>query len=274
MTHSRARTALATLLLLAGAATVTGLGSALADTTSVASSTVAPVTTSPEVGGAASHAPTTTVGPLQATTTATAAAPAETTGGQAAAAPTSSGAAPPTSATTTVPPGASGDPPDPTTTTTPATSSTAAPAPAARGLLSISAPGPKALVAANGVRVLSAHLGPVTVTDSRGVTDGAWTASVTATRFTAAGAPGGGRLPASAIAYWSGPVLAHTGVAVLHPAQPSAARSVVLTTTRTAVAATAVAGANTATWNPTIVVRIPPGTAPGSYSGALVHSVA
>jgi hypothetical protein len=160
-----------------------------------------------------------------------------------------------------------------TTTTTPAAMLTASsPAP---GTLSINAPGLAYLGAdARNARTLSAHLGTVRVTDTRRVVDGAWTASVSATTFSNGHQSPNQQLPRSSIAYWSGPVLHRTGTATLVPGQAGPAQAVLLTRTRTAFSATAVTGDNTATWNPTIIIRIPPAAVAGHYHGTILHSVA
>ena len=159
------------------------------------------------------------------------------------------------------------------TTTIPAAMLTASsPAP---GTLSINAPGLTHLGAdAMGARTLSAHLGTVRVMDTRGVVDGAWTASVSATTFSAGHRSPNQQLPRSSIAYWSGPVVRRTGTATLVPGQAGPAQAVPLTRTRTAFSATTVTGDNTASWNPTIIIRIPRAAVAGHYRGAIVHSVA
>jgi hypothetical protein len=160
-----------------------------------------------------------------------------------------------------------------TTTTIPAAMLTASsPAP---GTLSINAPGLTHLGAdAMDARTLSAHLGTVRVTDTRGVVDGAWTASVSATTFSAGHRSPNQQLPRSSIAYWSGPVVRRTGTATLVPGQPGSAQAVPLTRIRTAFSATTVTGDNTASWNPTVIIRIPRAAVAGHYRGAIVHSVA
>jgi hypothetical protein len=95
-------------------------------------------------------------------------------------------------------------------------------------------------------RTLSAHLGTVTITDTRGVVDGAWTASVSATRFSAAQRSPNQQLPRSSIASWSGPVLSETGTATLAPGQAGPGQAVLLTRTPAAFSATALTGDNTA----------------------------
>lgn len=143
------------------------------------------------------------------------------------------------------------------------------------GVLSISAPDLTDLGATGGWgRVVAARLGTVTVTDTRGVVDGAWTVRVSATPFATAGGWAGQRLARSAIRYWSGPVTARSGTARLVPGQRGPADAVPLTSTRVAFSATGVTGRNSASWVPTVVIRVPPAAVAGRYRGAIIHSVA
>jgi hypothetical protein len=142
-------------------------------------------------------------------------------------------------------------------------------------VLSISAPGLTNLGAtARGGRVVSARLGTVTVTDTRGVVDGAWTARVSATPFATGGSSAGGRVAPSAIRYWSGPATARSGTARLVPGQRGPWDAVRLTSTRVAFSATGVTGRNSASWVPTVVIRVPEAAVAGRYRGAITHSVA
>jgi hypothetical protein len=195
----------------------------------------------------------------------------------------------PSPTTTTTAPAGSGST---TTTATGATTSSSTTIPAAAGssatttsraspgadppgTLSISAPGLTDLGATGGGgRVVAARLGTVTVTDTRGVVDGAWTARVSATPFATGGGSAGQRLARSAIRYWSGPVTARSGIARLVPGQPGPADAVPLTSTRVAFSATGVTGRNRASWVPTVVIRVPQAAVAGRYRGAIIHSVA
>jgi hypothetical protein len=224
---------------------------------------------------------TATTGPSTTTTTTTAptgSGPTTTT-----IAPTGSGS----TATTTAPTGSGS-----TTTATGATTSSSTTMPAATGTsgttttrtspgadppgtLSISAPDLTNLGATGGRgRVVAARLGTVMVTDTRGVVDGAWTVRVSATPFAPGGGSGGQRLAGSAIRYWSGPVTARSGTARLVPGQPGPADAVPLTSTRVAFSATGVTGRNSASWVPTVVIRVPQAAVAGRYRGAIIHSVA
>ena len=112
-------------------------------------------------------------------------------------------------------------------------------------------------------QTVSKALGAVTVTDSRGGVVG-WTAQVVSTAFTS---PGATSVPASAVS--AGLALPTvTGIAVVTPlpATNMSAPSTVET-------ATAVVGANTASWDPTITVAVPAGAVAGTYSGTITHSL-
>jgi hypothetical protein len=215
----------------------------------------------PGAAGAAtgSSAPTTT-------TTATSSSGSTTSSGSTAATagPTSTGDTTVTTVTTSAPPGSS-------RTTTPAPSPVGGPT----GVLSISAPGLTNLGATGrGGRTVSARLGTVTVTDTRGVVDGAWTARVTATPFVTGAGSAGERVARSSILYWSGPATASSGRARLVPGQRGPSDAVRLTSARVAFSATAVTGRNSASWVPTVVIRVPRAAVAGRYRGAIIHSVA
>jgi hypothetical protein len=138
------------------------------------------------------------------------------------------------------------------------------------GTLAITVPlaagslGSRAFSAASGV--ISGPLGQVQVTDGRSIAVGpGWVVSVISTAFTP---PSGTTIPASAIGYTTGTVTA-LGTVALVAANPTTleGQSVVLT-------ATAVTGANSATWNPTINVTVPGNTAPNTYTAVgITHSV-
>jgi hypothetical protein len=224
-------------------------------TTTVATTGSGPTTTSTTGSGSTT---TSTVG-SGATTTSTTTSGATTTTAEA------------TSSTTTTTTLTTSTPTGPASTTT----SAPPPVPDPHGVLSISAPGLTNLGATGtGGRVVSARLGTVTVTDTRGLVDGAWTARVSATSFVTGASSAGERVARSAIRYWSGPATASSGTALLVPGQRGPADAVPLTSTRVAFSATGVTGPNSASWVPTIVIVVPPAAVAGRYRGAIIHSVA
>lgn len=112
---------------------------------------------------------------------------------------------------------------------------------------------------------ISAPLGEVQVSDARNAAAGSgWVASVISTAFTPAAGPA---IAASAISYGVGPIT-KVGTATYTANDPSD-----LTAVSPAVTATGITGNNSATWNPTIVVIVPGGMAPGEYTATITHSV-
>lgn len=113
-------------------------------------------------------------------------------------------------------------------------------------------------------QTVSANLGAVTVTDSRGGTAG-WAATASAVDFLgpqsiSVNGPGSSSYTASAAATTGVVDVAASNLDGLYPG------GIVQTGTN-------VAGANTATWNPTIAVVIPASALAGTYSSTVTHSV-
>ena len=144
----------------------------------------------------------------------------------------------------------------------------------AAGALSISAPASSGLGSGSGGGTLSAQLGTVTVTDSRGALLGTWTASVSSTDFTTGGATANETVAKGQVTYWSGAATASSGTAVFTPGQAEAANAQALSVARTAFSATAIIGNNSASWNPTVTVNVPAAAVAGTYAGTITHSVA
>jgi hypothetical protein len=144
------------------------------------------------------------------------------------------------------------------------------------GSLGITVPtGPVALgsVAAGVGTSPSAQLGAVTVSDQRGGT-ATWTASVGSSDFVTGGATADETIGKANADYWSGAATSTTGTATFLPGQLLVANKQDLSASRTAYSTTAVTGDNSATWNPTVVIRKPAGVLAGGYSGTITHSVA
>jgi hypothetical protein len=147
----------------------------------------------------------------------------------------------------------------------------AAPANAA---VSISAPTSAALgTRATGSATLSAQLGTITVTAS-GLVAPSFVSTVSASNFTTGGQTANETLAKSVISYWSGPATSTSGLATATPGQLTAAQAVSLSTARTAFSGTGLLLSISASWNPTIVVNLPPTAVAGTYSGTITHSVA
>ena len=143
------------------------------------------------------------------------------------------------------------------------------------GALSISTPASASLgSAATGSATTSAQLGSVSVSDQRGALLGSWTASVSSSDFTTGAATSNETIAKANADYWSGAATATTGTGTFTPGQLTALNKVTLAAQRTAFAATAVVGNNTAAWNPTVIVNIPSAAVAGDYSGTVTHSIA
>jgi hypothetical protein len=143
------------------------------------------------------------------------------------------------------------------------------------GSLAISVPASRDLGSgATGGGTVSAQLGTVTVTDTRGALAGTWTASASSTAFTTGGATASETIAKGQVTYWSGTVTASSGTAVFAPGQPLAADAEALSVSRTAFSASAIVGNNSASWNPTVTVNVPAAAVAGSYTGTITHSVA
>jgi hypothetical protein len=136
------------------------------------------------------------------------------------------------------------------------------------GALAITVPtGPVSLgsvAASASAQTVSAPLGTITVTDSRGGTDG-WTVTAGAVDFTGPENISVGTVGDSG---YTTPGASTTGVSNV-----SATSLDSLFPTAVVQTATDVAGVNSATWNPTISVIIPANAVTGTYSSTITHSV-
>jgi hypothetical protein len=113
---------------------------------------------------------------------------------------------------------------------------------------------------------VSAELGQVQVLDSRSAAAGSgWVASVISTALTPTSGP---TIGAASIGYSAG-AITKVGTATYVDNDPANLTGVVA-----AVTATGITGDNSATWNPTIDVHVAGGTAAGTYTGTITHSVA
>jgi hypothetical protein len=143
------------------------------------------------------------------------------------------------------------------------------------GGLTITVPdGPVSVGSGTPGNAVSGQLGGVTVSDQRAILAATWTASVTSTDLTTGGGTAAETILKSALSYWSGAATATTGTGTFTPGQANAGASQTLGVSRTAFAKTTGSGANTATWNPTLVVNIPSANVVGTYTGTVSHSVA
>ena len=121
--------------------------------------------------------------------------------------------------------------------------------------------------------VTTAQLGTVTVTDNRALGSAAWTATVTSTTFTTGTGRGSRWVPAGQVSYWSGPATSSSGSSAFTPGQPTAATAQTLAASRVAFSLTGGSGDNSASWNPTLTISVPPMAAAGTYTATITHSV-
>jgi hypothetical protein len=141
------------------------------------------------------------------------------------------------------------------------------------GALSVSVPATAALGSAPPSATASAHLGPVTVTDTRSPSIATWTATVIATDFvTGAGSPPE-TISNVNVTYWSGTATSTTGAGTFTSGQPTSADAQTINVGRTAYSHTNGTGDNAATWNPTVSVHIPPAAIAGTYTATVTISV-
>jgi hypothetical protein len=114
-------------------------------------------------------------------------------------------------------------------------------------------------------QVISGSLGQVQVNDARDPAAGAgWVATVISAAFTPSGGPA---IAASAVSYNAG-AITKVGTATYTANNPADLTGVVAVVT-----ATGITGDNSATWNPTISIAVPGGTAAGTYVAVITHSV-
>lgn len=145
------------------------------------------------------------------------------------------------------------------------------------GSLDITAPaGPVDLGDGAPGSTITNQLGVVAVSDTRGGATSVWDATVYSTAFT----NGALTIPVGAVSYWSGDSLpgSETGGGTFTPGQPTTDDQVPLTGTAiTAIPAfshSGGTGGSTASWNPTLVVRVPITAQLGTYTGTVTHQVA
>jgi hypothetical protein len=139
---------------------------------------------------------------------------------------------------------------------------------------SIVVPPASSLGSANvGTATLTAQLGLVTAA-STGFLGVQVTASASCSDFkTGSGTPDE-TIPSTDVFYWSGPATVSTGSSIT-PGQATSSNQVSCATPQTAFhAAASVFGFSTSvTWNPTIVINIPPSAVQGTYTGTVTHTV-
>jgi hypothetical protein len=142
-----------------------------------------------------------------------------------------------------------------------------------RAALAISTPTSAVLGSTSPGGTISAHMGTVTVDDTRPLLAN-WTATASATNFTTGGGTSPETITKGNLSYWSGPVTASVGIGTRIPGQLTALNAVSLATTITAFSLQALVLGTSTSWNPTIVVSVPSSAVTGTYTGTITHSVA
>jgi hypothetical protein len=136
------------------------------------------------------------------------------------------------------------------------------------GSLDITAPDPVDLGFVQVGVPAAVSFGNVQVIDGRSEAPGTgtWTASVSSTDFTNPSA--GATLPASAITYVV-PFCSVVGTVTCTPTAPVTLSG----SAQPVINATTSSSGNTATWNPQFQFTVPAGSATGTYTGTVTHSV-
>jgi hypothetical protein len=134
------------------------------------------------------------------------------------------------------------------------------------GVLQMTAPANVNLGGAAPGGTISGLLGPVTVTDNRALLSASWTASASATNWTTGTGTPAETIPPGDVNYDPGTVTS-TGTITT-----SEAPITLSTASQTIVTGTAGVGDNTASWNPTLTVSVPPAAVAGLYTGTLTQS--
>jgi hypothetical protein len=152
--------------------------------------------------------------------------------------------------------------------------------PAAHAGLSISAPANVNLGSApTGSSTITAQLGTVTMTNTSilGLV-ASMTATVSFSDFTTAGGGTYKTIFKSSFSYWSGPATASSGISVgsILPGQLTVDNAVDLSVARTAFSTSSVLTLLTVSvsFNPTVILHIPPSAIAGAYTGTITHSIA
>jgi hypothetical protein len=142
------------------------------------------------------------------------------------------------------------------------------------GTLSMTAPDTVDLGSGAVDSVISGPLGTVLVTDDRALDVAAWTVTASSTDWTTGiGGTATETIPAGDVTYDPG-AITPTGIITTTGTVITLANAAVFPAVDpTVVAGTAGIGDNTATWDPTISVAVPPAAVAGGYTGVLTQSV-
>jgi hypothetical protein len=135
------------------------------------------------------------------------------------------------------------------------------------GALTMTAPASANLGSGAPGTTISGPLGTVVVADNRALLSASWTATASSTSWVTGTGTGNETIPAAAGTYTPGPIqttgtITATGHAIT-----------LSTSAQTVVTGSAGVGDNTASWNPTIAVAVPPTAVGGTYISTLTQSV-
>jgi hypothetical protein len=135
------------------------------------------------------------------------------------------------------------------------------------GALTMTAPASTNLGSGAPGTTVTGALGPVTVTDDRGLLTAAWTVTASSTSFTTGGGTPAETIPAGDLGYSPGSItttgtimVTGTPITLSNEAAP-------------VVTGTDGVGNNTASWDPAIAVAIPAAAVSGTYVGTITQSV-
>jgi hypothetical protein len=131
------------------------------------------------------------------------------------------------------------------------------------GALSLSVPVSASLGSGAPGTLISAPIGPCTVTDNRALLSASWTVTAAETDF----ANGASTIPATDATYAPGSVTT-TGVITVTTTNITLSNS-----PQTVLTGSGGVGDNTASWNPSVAVSVPASAVGGTYTGTLTQSV-
>lgn len=132
------------------------------------------------------------------------------------------------------------------------------------GALSLSTPASAVLGSGSPGTVIAAAIGSCSVVDARALASASWTVTAAETDF----ASGVQTIPAGAATYTPGTVTT-TGTITVTPTTVTLSNS-----DQAVITGSAGVGDNSATWDPTLSVSVPPAAVAGTYTGTLTQSVA
>ena len=135
------------------------------------------------------------------------------------------------------------------------------------GALSMTAPTTADLGAGAPDTTISGLLGPTTVTDDRALLSAAWSATASSTDFTTGAATPAETILVGVATYDPGTLTTTGTITAAGTSIPLSGAAVPVVTGAAGV------GDNTASWDPTLSIAVPPAAVGGAYTGTLTQSV-